>query len=154
MTDSVFFTILGVPRENGALLWPWWLRAGAQRAFIKQYETMVVLDAMLSDDVIASEVQSFAEKITAAGEILRRDDWGKRKLAYEINHKTHGYYVIFYYKAESSVVETLERIFKLDENVLRWMTLADYPMTDIIYDKNLSQTEDVTPIDAEEGEAE
>ena len=125
-----------------------------QRDFMKQYETMVVLDAMLSDDVIASEVQSFAEKITAAGEILRRDDWGKRKLAYEINHKTHGYYVIFYYKAESSVVETLERIFKLDENVLRWMTLADYPMTDIIYDKNLSQTEDVTPIDAEEGEAE
>ena len=121
---------------------------------MKQYETMVVLDAMLSDDVIASEVQSFAEKITAAGEILRRDDWVKRKLAYEINHKTHGYYVIFYYKAESSVVETLERIFKLDENVLRWMTLADYPMTDIIYDKNLSQTEDVTPIDAEEGEAE
>ena len=53
---------------------------------MKQYETMVVLDAMLSDDVIASEVQSFAEKITAAGEILRRDDWGKRKLAYEINH--------------------------------------------------------------------
>ncbi len=121
---------------------------------MKQYETMVVLDAMLSDDVIASEVQSFADKITAAGEIVRRDDWGKRKLAYEINHKSHGYYVIFYYKAEASVIAELEHIFKLDENVLRWMTLADYPMTEVIYDKNLSQTEDVTPIDAEEGDAE
>ena len=108
---------------------------------MKQYETMVILDAMLSDDVIASEVQSFADKITAAGEILRRDDWGKRKLAYEIKHKTHGYYVIFYYKAEASVVSTLENIFKLDGNVLRWMTLADYPMTEVIYDKNMSQTQ-------------
>ena len=115
---------------------------------------MVILDAMLSDDVIASEVQSFADKITAAGEILRRDDWGKRKLAYEIKHKTHGYYVIFYYKAEASVVSTLENIFKLDGNVLSWITLADYPMTEVIYDKNMSQTEEVTPIDAEEGEAE
>ena len=62
--------------------------------------------------------------------------------------------MIFYYKAEASVVSTLENIFKLDENVLRWMTLADYPMTEVIYDKNMSQTEEVTPIDAEEGEAE
>ena len=121
---------------------------------MKQYETMVILDAMLSDDVIASEVQSFADKITAAGEILRRDDWGKRKLAYTIKKRQHGYYVIFYYKAEASVVSTLENIFKLDGNVLRWMTLADYPMTEVIYDKNMSQTEEVTPIDAEEGEAE
>lgn len=121
---------------------------------MKQYETMVILDAMLSDDVIASEVKSFADKIAAAGEVIRRDDWGKRKLAYEINHKSHGYYVIFYYKAESSVVADLENTFKLDENVLRWMTLADYPMTDIIYNKDLGQAEDVTPIDAEEGDAE
>ena len=140
--------------QNGALLYPWWIWAEVQRDFMKQYETMVLLDAMLSDDVIASEVQSFADKITAAGEILRRDDWGKRKLAYEIKHKTHGYYVIFYYKAEASVVAELENIFKLDENVLRWITLVDYPMSEIVYDKNLSQTEDVTPIDAEEGDAE
>ena len=62
--------------------------------------------------------------------------------------------MIFYYKAEASVVAELENIFKLDENVLRWITLVDYPMSEIVYDKNLSQTEDVTPIDAEEGDAE
>ena len=52
------------------------------------------------------------------------------------------------------MVAELENIFKLDENVLRWITLVDYPMSEIVYDKNLSQTEDVTPIDAEEGDAE
>ena len=122
---------------------------------MRQYETMVIIDAMISDDAINAEVENIASMITnGGGEILRRDDWGKRKLAYEIKHKTHGYYVIFYYKAEASVVSTLENIFKLDGNVLRWMTLADYPMTEVIYDKNMSQTEEVTPIDAEEGEAE
>jgi small subunit ribosomal protein S6 len=124
-------------------------------SIMRQYETMVIIDAMISDDGIAAEVQTIADKITVAGEILRRDDWGKRKLAYLINKKTHGYYVIFYYKAEASVVANLETAFKLNGNVLRWMTLVDYPMTEIIYDQNLGQsTEEVTPIDAEDGEVE
>ena len=122
---------------------------------MKQYETMVLLDAMLSDDVIASEVQSFADKITAAGEILRRDDWGKRKLAYSIKKRQHGFYVIFYYKAEAATVASVEAALKLNENVLRWMTLADYPMSEIVYDQTQTQsTEDIIPVDAEEGEAE
>lgn len=122
---------------------------------MKQYETMVLLDAMLSDDVIASEVQSFADKITAAGEILRRDDWGKRKLAYSIKKRQHGFYVIFYYKAEAATVASVEAALKLNENVLRWMTLADYPMSEIVYDQTQTQsTEEIIPVDAEEGEAE
>lgn len=122
---------------------------------MRQYETMVIYDAMLSDDAIASEVKAVEAKITAAGEILRRDDWGKRKLAYTIKGKTHGYYVIFYYKAESNVAASLEAAFKINENVLRWMTLVDYPMSETVYDQSQAQsTEEVTPIDSEDGEAE
>ena len=61
LTDFTNFTIFGFPMYNGALLYPWWIWAEVQRDFMKQYETMVLLDAMLSDDVIASEVQSFAQ---------------------------------------------------------------------------------------------
>ena len=115
---------------------------------MRQYETMVIIDAMISDDAIAAEIQKINDTIVAAGEVLRRDDWGKRKLAYEIKKKTHGFYVIFYYKAEVSVVETLEKAFKLNDNILRWMTLADYPMSETVYDQNQVQsTEEVTPID-------
>lgn len=116
---------------------------------------MVILDAMISDEAISAEIQKIADTITAAGEILRRDDWGKRKMAYTIKKKTHGFYVIFYYKAESSVVKVLEHAFKLNDNVLRWMTLVDYPMTEVVYDQNVPQNaEEVTPIDAEETEVE
>ena len=122
---------------------------------MRQYETMVIIDAMISDDAIQAEIQKINDTIVASGEILRRDDWGKRKMAYQINKKTHGFYVIFYYKADSSVVSTLEAAFKLNDNVLRWMTLVDYPMSEIVYDQNQVQTsEEITPIDAEDVEVE
>ena len=123
---------------------------------MRQYETMVIIDAMISDDAINAEVENIASMITnGGGEILRRDDWGKRKLAYSIKKRQHGFYVIFYYKAEAATVASMEAALKLNENVLRWMTLADYPMSEIVYDQTQTQsTEDIVPVDAEEGEAE
>ena len=123
---------------------------------MRQYETMVIIDAMISDDAINAEVENIGAMITnGGGEILRRDDWGKRKLAYTINKRQHGYYVIFYYKAEASVVANMEAALKLNENALRWMTLADYPMSEIVYNQDMAQsTEEIIPVDAEEGEAE
>ena len=123
---------------------------------MRQYETMVIIDAMISDDAINAEVENIGAMITnGGGEILRRDDWGKRKLAYSINKRQHGYDVIFYYKAEASVVANMEAALKLNENALRWMTLADYPMSEIVYNQDMAQsTEEIIPVDAEEGEAE
>ena len=96
---------------------------------MRQYETMVIIDAMIS--------------------------WGKRKLAYTIKKRQHGYYVIFYYKAEAAVVANMEAALKLNENALRWMTLVDYPMSEIVYNQDMAQsTEEIIPVDAEEGEAE
>ncbi|MCQ2121120.1 MAG: 30S ribosomal protein S6 [Fibrobacter sp.] len=122
---------------------------------MRQYETMVIIDAMISDDAINAEIENIAAMITNGGEILRRDDWGKRKLAYSIKKRQHGFYVIFYYKAEAAVVAAMEAALKLNENVLRWMTLADYPMSEIVYNQDMAQsTEEIIPVDAEEGEAE
>ena len=123
---------------------------------MRQYETMVIIDAMISDDAINAEVENIGAMITnGGGEILRRDDWGKRKLAYSIKKRQHGFYVIFYYKAEAATVASVEAALKLNENVLRWMTLADYPMSEIVYDQTQTQsTEEIIPVDAEEGEAE
>jgi len=116
---------------------------------------MVIIDAMISDDAIQAEIQKINDLIVKAGEVVRRDDWGKRKMAYQIKKKTHGFYVIFYYKAETSVVAEIDRVLKLDENVLRWMTLVDYPMSEVVYDQNQAQsTEEIAPIDADDAEVE
>jgi small subunit ribosomal protein S6 len=123
---------------------------------IKDYETMVVIDAMISDEAIESEIAAVEKKILShSGEIKRCDKWGKRKLAYLIRKQTHGFYVIFYYKASSSIVLDLERGFNINTNILRFITLADYPMTETIYNQDhVSSTDDVTGFgDMDDGEA-
>jgi small subunit ribosomal protein S6 len=104
-----------------------------QREAMKDYETMVIVDAMISDEAIAREISSIRERIEGKGEIIRIDEWGKRKMAYQINKKSHGFYSVFYYKAESTVVAELEKNFRINENILRWLTLADYPRSEKPY---------------------
>ena len=112
------------------------------------YETMVIIDAMISDDAIAAEIKGIEVKILAkGGEIVRRDDSGKRKLAYAINRRTHGFYTVFYYKtADASIVNELDAGFRINENMVRWITLADHPMTDKVY----GQDDDLGPIDQDD----
>jgi len=122
---------------------------------IKDYETMVVIDAMISDEAIDAEILSVEKKIELhSGEIKRCDKWGKRKLAYPIRKQTHGFYVIFYYKAESNIVSDLERGFNINPNILRFLTLADYPLTDIIYNQDhvSSSEESVVGFDLDDGD--
>lgn len=104
---------------------------------MKSYETMVIVDAMISDEAIAEELQALQSKIEAAGEVVRRDDWGKRKMAYRISKKTHGYYAVFYYKSESSLIDQIETDFRFNGNILRWLTLADHPISDAVYGQDL-----------------
>ena len=95
------------------------------------YETMVIVDAMISEDAISKELSAIETILKGKGEIKRIDNWGKRKMAYEINKKSHGHYTVFFYKAESDIVETLEKDFRINENILRWITLADQPMSEV-----------------------
>jgi len=121
---------------------------------IKDYETMVVIDAMISDEAIDAEILSVEKKIEShSGEIKRCDKWGKRKLAYTIRKQTHGFYVIFYYKADSAIVSDLERGFNINTNILRFLTLADYPLTEIIYNQDhVSSSEDPIGFDLDDGD--
>jgi len=122
---------------------------------IKDYETMVVIDAMISDEAIEAEISSVEKKILShSGEVKRCDKWGKRKLAYTIRKQTHGFYVIFYYKANSDIVLDLERGFNINTNILRFLTLADYPMTEIIYNQDhVSSTDATDGFDLDYGDA-
>ena len=121
-----------------------------------KYEVMTVYSLKDGEEALKALLDKFKATIEKHAEAVEiNEDWGKRKLAYTIKGKTHGYYVIFYYKAESNVAASLEAAFKINENVLRWMTLVDYPMSETVYDQSQAQsTEEVTPIDSEDGEAE
>jgi small subunit ribosomal protein S6 len=94
----------------------------------KPYETVVVVDAMIPDESIASEFEAIGKLIESQGKLLKIDRWGKRKLAYTIRKRTHGEYAVFYYEANEGLPAEIDKRFRINENILRWLTVADSPI--------------------------
>ena len=86
---------------------------------INSYETLYVIDPDLTEDATKALVEKFTKLINANGAASEVNEWGKRKLAYPINDKTEGYYVLVNFTSEGSFPAELERIFKITEGILR-----------------------------------
>lgn len=91
---------------------------------MNQYEVMYVIDAALEDSARIELIDRFSDLVKKnGGEIDRVDEWGKRRLAYAINYKTEGYYVLMYIKAPSELPKELERNFQINDKVLRSLVI-------------------------------
>lgn len=87
---------------------------------MKTYEMLYVLDVSLSDEAKESFTAKFEGIVTnGGGTVVSTDKWGVKKLAYPIQYKTDGYYVVMTFEAEGSVVKELDRIAGLSTEVLR-----------------------------------
>ena len=86
---------------------------------ISSYETLFIVDAQQGDDGIKALVDKFTGLIAANGTIESVDEWGKRKLAYPINDKTEGYYVLVNFKSAPTLPLELERVFGITDGILR-----------------------------------
>lgn len=86
---------------------------------INSYETLFVIDPDLTEEATKALVEKFSKLISDNGEIVEANEWGKRKLAYPINDKTEGYYVLINFKSEGTLPCELERIFGITEGILR-----------------------------------
>ncbi len=94
---------------------------------IRNYETVFILTPVLSDEQIKETVDKFREVVanhSDDSEIYHEENWGIKKLAYEIDHKSTGYYALFEYKANPTIVNYLETEFRRDERVLRFLTVT------------------------------
>ncbi|MDR0381831.1 MAG: 30S ribosomal protein S6 [Oscillospiraceae bacterium] len=89
-----------------------------------KYETMYILNGTLGEEETAALVQKFRELVEAHGTLTAVEEWGKRRLAYEINRLTDGYYVLMTFESAPSFPLELERVFSITENVLRWLTIC------------------------------
>ena len=91
---------------------------------MNQYEVMYVIDTALEDSARTELINRFSELVTKnGGEVDRVDEWGKRRLAYAINYKTEGYYVLMYIKAPSELPRELERNLQISDSVLRYLVI-------------------------------
>jgi small subunit ribosomal protein S6 len=87
---------------------------------LRTYEALYIVKPDMEDD----EIQTIAKQVESlitdnGGTIVRSEIWGKRKLAYEVNHYTEGVYVLLRFQAEADFIARLENFFRLSEAVIR-----------------------------------
>ena len=90
---------------------------------MNNYETVFILTPVLSDVQMKEAVEKFRDFLTANGcEMVNEETWGLRKLAYPIDKKSTGFYCLFEFKGEPTIVKKLETTFRRDERVIRFLT--------------------------------
>ncbi|MDO4567016.1 MAG: 30S ribosomal protein S6 [Oscillospiraceae bacterium] len=83
------------------------------------YETIMVLSTTLDEEATKALIEKFTSLIAANGVVESVDEWGRRKLAYEINDESEGYYVLVNFKSEPDFVKELTRVYQITDHVLR-----------------------------------
>lgn len=93
--------------------------------FKKNYETVFILNPVLSEDQMKDAAGKFVQILKDNGaDVVNVEHWGLRKLAYSIQHKTTGFYNLVEFNVEPSVVATLETEYRRDDRILRFLTVA------------------------------
>ena len=86
---------------------------------LNSYESLFIVDLSNGEEAAKATVSKFTTLMADNGEIVDIADWGKRRLAYPINNMNEGYYTVVTFKAEASFPSELERLFNIDETVIR-----------------------------------
>jgi small subunit ribosomal protein S6 len=87
---------------------------------MRAYELMVIVDGEADDAAVESALRRIGEQVQAKqGEIKTTDRWGRRRFAYEIDHKHEGSYIVFEIVAEAGALDDLERQLRLADDIVR-----------------------------------
>lgn len=88
------------------------------------YETLFVVKPTLTDEETAAQIAKIKDVIAKEGaELLATNDMGMRKLAYSVDKNDRGYYTILFFKGEGTVISELERNLKINEDVMKFLTV-------------------------------
>lgn len=92
---------------------------------MNHYETVFILNPVLSDEQVKETVKKYEDLLVSKGaKMVSKEDWGLKKLAYPIQKKKSGFYHLFQFEVEGSVINDFEVAFRRDERVMRYLTIA------------------------------
>ena len=92
---------------------------------IKNYETVFIMTPLLSETQMKETVDKFRKVLKSNGaELVHEENWGLKKLAYPIQKKSTGFYHLFQYVADGTLIAKLETEFKRDEKIVRFLTVS------------------------------
>ncbi|WP_174734717.1 30S ribosomal protein S6 [Mesobacillus harenae] len=93
---------------------------------MRKYEIMYIIRPNIEDEAKKALVERFNGILTENGaEIVESKDWGKRRLAYEINDLRDGYYQLIHVNAEAAAVDEFARLAKISEDIIRHMVVKE-----------------------------
>lgn len=88
---------------------------------LNRYELVFIIDPTIEDkQPVIAKVQDL---INTAGKVESVDEWGNRRLAYEIKKNTEGYYVLVNFEAEPTLIAEMERVFKITTEILKFIVI-------------------------------
>ena len=92
---------------------------------IKNYETVFIMTPLISEVQMKETVDKFRKVLKDSGaELVHEENWGLKKLAYPIQGKSTGFYHLFEYRAEGTIVEKMEVEFGREERIVRDLTVS------------------------------
>jgi len=92
---------------------------------MNHYETVFILNPVLSDVQVKETVKKFEDYLVSKGaEMISKEDWGLKKLAYTIQHKKSGFYHLFEYKAPAEILIAFETELRREERIMRFLNVS------------------------------
>jgi small subunit ribosomal protein S6 len=121
----------------------------------RHYETLFVVKPTLTEEEIKSQIENVKSILEKNGaQIAATFDWGMRRLAYEIEKNPRGYYYVIYYTAPSSLIKELERNFRYNEDIIRFLNVKYENKKEINAWQNLVNKADAASAKKEEAQKE
>jgi small subunit ribosomal protein S6 len=90
---------------------------------MNKYESIFIIDTDIGEENVQALVEKFKNLLETSAQLESVDEWGKRKLAYEINDKSEGYYVLVNFSADPEFPRELERIYKITDGIIKYMII-------------------------------
>jgi len=123
MAEGGFSTLNSTSRFFNTVSFPIFAASKSKIQFMNNYETVFILNPVLSEEQAKDTVDKFVKTLTKAkAEIINTENWGLKKLAYPINKKSTGFYNLIEFKADPQAVAILETEYRRDESVMRFLT--------------------------------
>lgn len=91
---------------------------------MNKYESVIIINPSLDEQGTKEVITKFTDLITDNdGKVENVDEMGKRKLAYDIKKHSEGYYVVYTFEANPEFIKELERIYRITDNILKFITI-------------------------------
>ncbi|NLL96895.1 MAG: 30S ribosomal protein S6 [Clostridiaceae bacterium] len=90
---------------------------------MNKYETIYIISPTIDEEQVKATVEKFSNLVSENGELEKVEEWGRKKLAYEVQDQKEGYYVLMNFSANPDFPSELERNFKITEDILKYLII-------------------------------